>query len=64
MEISLGELACLRYNDPTVVNGIATAATDAGSIKWDKFMNQLTWDELCTLVEYGGGTKPVPVDRA
>ena len=60
MEISLGELACLRYNDPTVVNGIATAATDAGSIKWDKFMNQLTWDELCTLVEYGGGTKPVP----
>ena len=60
MEIKLRELASLRYNDPTVENGVATAATDAGSVKWDEFMNQLTWDELCTLVEKGGGTKEMP----
>ncbi len=22
--------------------------------KWDQFLNQLTWDELCTIIEFGG----------
>lgn len=60
IEIPLREMASLRYDDPTLENGVVTLATDAGSKKWDEFMNQLTWDELCTLVEKGGGTKEIP----
>lgn len=52
------DMAGIPYTDPTVVNGVATAATDEGSKKWDAFMNQLTWEELCQLVSQGSYARP------
>ncbi|MDR2201716.1 MAG: glycoside hydrolase family 3 C-terminal domain-containing protein [Clostridiales bacterium] len=49
----IGDMSGVSYTDPSVVNGAATAVTDDGSKKWDAFMNQLTWDELCQLVSEG-----------
>ena len=51
--IQLKEMAGIPYSDPTVADGVATAATDEGTKKWDEFMNQLTWEELCQLVSNG-----------
>ncbi|MBQ8161728.1 MAG: hypothetical protein IJ083_13410, partial [Clostridia bacterium] len=54
--IRLADMADTYFSDPTVENGVAVAATDEGSKKWEAFMNQLTWNELCDLVSKGGGT--------
>ena len=51
--IKLHTLAGLRYAEPTVEDGVATAAADEATQKWDAFMNQLTWADLCDLVETG-----------
>ena len=58
--IPLAEMADTYFQDPVVVDGVATAAEDEGSKKWDAFMNQLTWNELCDLVSKGGGTLAIP----
>jgi len=60
MTISLADMVNVKFNDPTVVDGVATAASDADSAKWDEFMNQLTWNELADLVTKGGGTNEIP----
>ena len=36
--IKYADMAGVAYDDP----------------KWDDFLNQLTWDEICTVVEFGG----------
>ncbi len=51
--VKLYTLAGLRYEEPTVTDGVAAAAEDGNSKKWDEFMNQLTWSDLCDLVETG-----------
>jgi beta-glucosidase len=56
MITKLREMVGIRYNDPTVTDGVATSASDADSLKWEEFMNQLTWEDLCDLVSKGGGT--------
>lgn len=58
MKTKIIDMAGVTYNDPTVVNGVATAATDEGSKKWDAFMNQLTWAELCQLCTQGSYGRP------
>ena len=60
MAIKLVDMINVLYNDPTVTEGVAVAADDEGSKKWDEFMNQLTWEDLCKLVEKGGGTSDIP----
>ena len=56
MEIPLSAMVNTKFTLPTVVDGVATAATDEASAKWDEFMNQLTWNDMCDLVSKGGGT--------
>ncbi len=54
----LYELFGKSYTEPTIVNGAATAATDAGTRAWDEYLNQFTWEELTTLISYGGFGQP------
>ena len=56
--IQLYELFGKSYTEPTVVNGVATAATDEGTKAWDEYLNQLSWEELATIVDYGGFGQP------
>ena len=44
--IQLKDLVGVAYTEPTVENGIATAASDADSQLWETFMNQLTYAEM------------------
>lgn len=44
----------LEIKDGQVIQG-----TDAGSKKWEEFMNQLTWEELVSLVNNGGGVTEI-----
>lgn len=56
--IQLTDMIGVRYTEPTVVDGVATAAQDEGTQAWDAFMNQLTWEELVSLIcagDYGQG---------
>lgn len=57
-DMVLSDMIGVSYTEPTIVNGVATAATDADSQKWEQFMNQLTWEEMVYLVsagDYGQG---------
>lgn len=61
-DIMLEDMIGVSYTEPTIVDGVATAAKDADSQKWEEFMNQLTWEELVYLVcagDYGQGI-PIP----
>lgn len=58
--IKISEMAGVDYTAPTIEGGVVTLATDADSKKWNTFMNQLTWEELWGLVQYGGGSEAVP----
>lgn len=56
--ITLKDLLGVSYTEPTIVDGVATAAQDADSQLWETFMNQLTWEELVSQVcagDYGQG---------
>lgn len=48
----------MPYTEPSVVDGVAVASDDEGTKKWDEYMNQLTWDEMATIVSYGGFGQP------
>ena len=56
--IQLADMAGVPYTEPTVVDGVAVAADDEGTAKWDAYLNQLTYDELVTIVSYGGFGQP------
>ena len=58
--IKIREMAGVDYTAPTIEDGVVTLATDPDSQKWDTFMNQLTWEDLWSLVQYGGGSEAVP----
>ena len=44
----------LKIEDGAVVQG-----DDEGSLAWEAFMNQLTWEEMCSLVRNGGGVQQI-----
>lgn len=52
--IQLKDLFGKAYTEPTVNDGVATAATDEDTKAWDAYLNQFTWEELATIVAYGG----------
>ena len=57
-DLQLKDMIGVSYTEPTITNGVATAAKDTDSQKWETFMNQLTWEELVYLVcagDYGQG---------
>ncbi len=52
--IQLADMSGVTYTEANIdASGKATAATDEGSKKWEQFMNQLTYDELYTIVTHG-----------
>ena len=57
----LRDMAGIVYEEAEIgADNVAVAATDADSQKWEEFMNQFTWEELCSLIENDGG---VNIDR-
>lgn len=60
-DVTLADLSGLVYTEPTVVDGVATAATDEASQKWDAYMNSLSWEELTALVLGSDGGQDGPV---
>lgn len=63
-----GDVAELSILDMTgvdfaldIVDGAVVQGDDEGSRKWEVFMNQLTWEEIATLVRNGGGVEALPV---
>ena len=60
-DVTLAELAGLPYTEPTVVDGIATIATDEASLKWESYMNSLSWDDLVNLFLGSDGGQDGPV---
>lgn len=46
----LADMAGVDYQDLKIENGTPVEGTDEGSQKWKKFMNQLSWKDMCTLV--------------
>lgn len=56
--VKLAEMAGITYNESTLDNGtVVTGTEDADNTnKWDDFMNQLTWEELCLICNTGTGT--------
>lgn len=50
VQISLADMAGVSYTEPVInEKDEVVLATDANSQKWEKFMNQFTWSELCSL---------------
>ena len=60
-DVTLADLAGKVYTEPTVEDGIATAAEDEVSQMWDSYMNSLTWEEVTALVLGGEGGADGPV---
>lgn len=60
-DVTLADLAGLVYTEPTVVDGVATAATDEASQLWDEYMNSLSWEQLVKLYTNGDGGQDGPV---
>ena len=58
-EISILDMTGVDF-ELSVENGAVVQGTDEGSLKWEQFMNQLTWEEMCSLVDNGGGTQAIP----
>lgn len=59
--VTLADLAGVIYTEPTIEDGVATAATDEASQMWDSYMNSLSWEELLALVEDSDGGQDGPV---
>ena len=54
--VKLRDMSGIPYTQPTISDGVVNLASDENSKKWDEFMNQLTWDELVSLIVVGGGS--------
>ena len=54
-------LAGKVYTEPTVEDGVATAADDEASQLWDSYMNSLSWEDLTALVLGGESGVDGPV---
>lgn len=59
--VTPADLTGLVYTEPTVTNGVAVAATDEVSQKWDEYMNSLTWEEMVSYVTGSNGASEGPV---
>lgn len=50
LELTLADMAGVKYTEPVInEDNTVTLATDEDSKKWERFMNQFTWEELCEL---------------
>lgn len=59
--ILLSELAGTPYMEPYIADdNTIVLGTDENSQKWETFMNQLTWEEMCDLADSGTPAVAVP----
>lgn len=56
--LKIGDMSGVSYQLPVVQNGTLTMGTDADSQKWEQFLNQLTWEELCQIASQGSYGRP------
>ena len=59
--VTPADLTGLVYTEPTITDGVAVAATDEVSKKWDEYMNSLSWETLVDTVAKGPGSSEGPV---
>lgn len=59
--VTPADLTGLVYTEPTVTGGVAVAASDEVSKKWDEYMNSLSWDEMVSYVIGSNGATEGPV---
>ena len=60
VELKLADMAGIPYNESRIVDGEVVVKNDANTEKWDEFMNQLTWTEMCDLIATGTGAIALP----
>ena len=62
--ITFQDMIGIKYNEPTKGENNAMAYAegdyDAGTQQWEKFMNQLSYAEMVSLIVTGGGAPAVP----
>ena len=58
-EISILDMTGVDF-ELDIENGAVVQGTDEGSLKWEQFMNQLTWEEMTSLIRNGGGMEAIP----
>lgn len=52
------DMSGVSYTDPTIVDGKLVASNDEDTKKWDAFLNQMTWEELCQVSSQGAYGRP------
>lgn len=60
-DIQLKDMIGVPYTDYKLDDGDVTVGDDAGSLKWEEFMNQLTWEEMVQIVQHGSYNR-LPVE--
>lgn len=58
VKIKIGDMSGVEYKNTKVENGAVVQGTDEGSKKWETFLNQLTWEELCRIASLGSYGRP------
>lgn len=59
--ISIGDMSGVDFTVPEIgEDNKVTLPSDEGSRKWVQFMNQLTWEEMCDIVNSGSGSVAIP----
>jgi len=56
--LKISDMSGVDYQLLKVDNGAVVQGTDEGSQKWEQFMNQFTWEELCQLATQGAYGRP------
>lgn len=58
VKLNIGDMSGIDYTIQKIQNGSVVEGTDEGSKKWEQFLNQLTWTELCQLASQGSYGRP------
>ena len=56
--IQLKQMAGVPYTEYKLENGVVTVGTDEGSLLWEQFLNQLTWEEMVQIVSHDAYNRP------
>ena len=56
--LKIGDMSGVDYTLTKIENGAVVQGTDDGSKKWEQFLNQLTWEELCQIASQGSYGRP------
>ncbi len=57
--IKLADMSGIDYEEPYInENGTVVIGTDEGSQKWEEFMNQISWEQMCNIVSGDASSGP------